>query len=52
MKFSSGAKYNIILNEMIDYYPYERYQCHFQIIADVFGLNIRLLGGDSALLRR
>ena len=33
---------------MIDYYPYERYQCHFQIIVDVFGLNIWLLG-DSAL---
>ena len=48
MKFSSGAQYNITLNEMIDYYPYERYQCHFQIIVDVFGLNIWLLG-DSAL---
>ena len=41
-------QYNITLNKMIDYYPYERYQCHFQIIVDVFGLNIWLLG-DSAL---
>lgn len=48
IKINTNSIFNITLSDIIDYYPNLAYQCHFQMMADVFDLNTWILG-DSAL---
>ena len=46
--FDDKNKFVMNLNEMIEYYQNSNYQCHFQIIMELYDLNTWVLG-DSAL---
>lgn len=50
INFNEKNKFVLDLNNMIEFYSYSNYQCHFQINMEVYELNTWILG-DSALRR-
>ena len=48
LHFNENTTFEIVLEDIIDYFPTLEYQCHFQILADMF-FNDTWILGDSAL---
>lgn len=48
LHFNENTTFQVVLEDIIDYFPTLEYQCHFQILADMF-FNDTWILGDSAL---